>query len=91
FWGARGAPLLGGAIVGLGIAAMHYTGMAAYQVAGPRVWGPALVSLSVVLGVGLAMAALWIGLTSGRARGRIVGAALLAGAICGHHVLAMMA
>lgn len=91
FWGAHGAPLVGGAIVGLGIAAMHYTGMAAFQVAGHRVWSPALVTLSVALGVGLAMAALWIGLTSRRARGRVVGAALLAGAICGHHVLGMMA
>jgi NO-binding membrane sensor protein with MHYT domain len=31
FWTARAAPLAGGAIVGLGIAAMHYTGMAACQ------------------------------------------------------------
>ena len=91
FWRARSAALAGGAIVGLGIAAMHYTGMAAYQVAGRMVWNPALVALSVAVGVGLAMAALWIGLSSRRARGRVVGAALLAGAICGHHTLGMMA
>jgi PAS domain S-box-containing protein len=91
FWRARSAALAGGAVVGLGIAAMHYTGMAAYQVAGRMVWNPALVALSVAVGVGLAMAALWIGLSSRRARGRVVGAALLAGAIGSHHTLGMMA
>jgi NO-binding membrane sensor protein with MHYT domain len=34
---------LGGAVVGGGIATMHYTGMAAYQVAGHLAWTPALV------------------------------------------------
>lgn len=41
----------GGAIVGLGIAAMHYTGMAAFQVAGILVWNDTYVLASVVLGV----------------------------------------
>ncbi|KQP42625.1 diguanylate phosphodiesterase [Methylobacterium sp. Leaf104] len=91
FWGARGAPLAGGAIVGLGIAAMHYTGMAAYQVAGRMDWHPGLVALSIVAGIGLAMAALGVGLTSRRTPGRIVGAALLAAAIWAHHVLGMTA
>src|ERR1700716_3803878 len=36
----RAAAWLGGAIVGGGIAAMHYTGMAAVEVQGGIVWGP---------------------------------------------------
>src|ERR1700733_10764852 len=39
----RGAALIGGAMLGGGIAVMHFTGMAAYQVAGRIVWDPALV------------------------------------------------
>ena len=49
---------IGGAIVGGGIAAMHYTGMAAFEVQGHILWDPVLVSASPsgpsqdVLGVG---------------------------------------
>ena len=48
---------MGGAIAG-----MHYTGMAAYQVAGHLVWNPALVVVSVALARALAS-------VSSRARG----------------------
>ena len=44
----RHGPWLGGAIVGGGIAAMHYTGMAAFEVAGRILWDPALVAASIV-------------------------------------------
>ena len=40
----------GGAFLGVGIAVMHYTGMAAYQVAGYVTWDLNLVIWSVVLG-----------------------------------------
>src|SRR5436190_21533868 len=39
----RHGPWLGGAIVAGGIAAMHYTGMAAFEIAGVRLWGSGLV------------------------------------------------
>ena len=38
---------LGGAMVGGGIAAMHYTGMAAFEVPGRMVWDPVLVAASI--------------------------------------------
>lgn len=41
----------GGAVLGLGIAAMHYTGMAAFQVPGYVVWNETYVLASVGLGV----------------------------------------
>lgn len=47
-------PLLaaaGGAVIGSGIAAMHYTGMMALELASGIVWSPQLVTLSVVLGI----------------------------------------
>lgn len=40
----------GGLIVGLGIACMHYTGMAAYTMQGVLVWEPAYVVASMVFG-----------------------------------------
>lgn len=90
-WASRSAPYLGGTIVGLGIAAMHYTGMAAYQFPGHRSWDLGLVTLSIGVGAVLAGTALGIGLASDRVRHRILGAALLAFAICGHHGLGMAA
>ncbi|MBC9879510.1 EAL domain-containing protein [Bradyrhizobium sp. INPA01-394B] len=42
----------GGAIFGLGIAAMHYTGMAAVEIPGLVGWNYPLVALSVVFAVG---------------------------------------
>ena len=45
------AAWLGGAIVGGGIATMHYTGMAAFEVEGRILWDPILVAASILLGV----------------------------------------
>ncbi|WP_153772013.1 EAL domain-containing protein [Labrenzia sp. CE80] len=49
----RSLPLLielGGLVVGLGIAAMHFTGMAAIIMPGVKSWDPGLIATSVVLG-----------------------------------------
>src|SRR6478609_7819178 len=51
---------LGGAIVGAGVATMHYIGMAAVEIAGFMVWDKTLVAVSVGLGVGLASLAGWL-------------------------------
>ncbi len=40
----------GGAILGLGIAAMHYTGMSAYRISGTILWDERYVLASVLLG-----------------------------------------
>ncbi|MEA2984017.1 MAG: hypothetical protein QOD94_271, partial [Alphaproteobacteria bacterium] len=55
---------LGGAIVGGGIAAMHYTGMAAFEIAGRISWDPPLVVASIVLGAAIAAVALPTGLAA---------------------------
>ncbi|MDE2405576.1 MAG: EAL domain-containing protein [Sphingomonadales bacterium] len=47
-------PALGGIIVGLGFAAMHYIGMIAWQVEGRVLWHPALVVASIGLAAALA-------------------------------------
>ncbi len=48
----------GGMILGLGIAAMHYTGMAAYNVQGMIFWSQAYVIASLVLGAVLGAVAI---------------------------------
>ena len=83
------APAIGGTILGAGIAAMHYTGMAAYEVPGHILWDPALVAASLIAGGLLSSAALALGLSSDTPSRRLVGAALLLGAICSHHFTAM--
>jgi diguanylate cyclase (GGDEF)-like protein/PAS domain S-box-containing protein len=85
------APWLGGAIVGSGIAVMHYTGMAAFEVAGTISWDWMLVAASILLGGVLGATALWAGLRSQSLQARSVGALLLTLAICSHHFTAMSA
>jgi NO-binding membrane sensor protein with MHYT domain len=51
FYFGRWTAVLGGAVVGSGIAAMHYTGMMALEVPGRITWLPNLVVASVVLGI----------------------------------------
>jgi diguanylate cyclase len=85
----RHGPWVGGAIVAGGIAAMHYTGMAAFEFAGHVMWDPALVAASLVLGAVIGAIALPVGLHGDREVWKIGGALLLTLAICGHHFTAM--
>jgi NO-binding membrane sensor protein with MHYT domain len=58
----RHGPWVGGAIVAGGIAAMHYTGMAAFEIAGVIQWDSTLVAVSIVLGAAIGAVALPVGL-----------------------------
>jgi diguanylate cyclase (GGDEF)-like protein/PAS domain S-box-containing protein len=85
----RAAAWLGGAIVGGGIAAMHYTGMAAFEIQGRIVWDPVLVAASIALGGLIGAVSLPVGLRSDALKWKILGALLLTLAICSHHFTAM--
>jgi diguanylate cyclase len=82
---------LGGAMVGGGIAAMHYTGMAAFEIQGRIVWDPFLVAASIALGALIGAVALPVGLRGPSLSWKICGALLLTLAICSHHFTAMAA
>jgi diguanylate cyclase (GGDEF)-like protein len=86
----KAAPALAGIVISLGIAAMHYIGMAAVMTPGRIVWDPALIAASVAIGMVLAGAALAL-----RARRReatlIYPATLLTLGVCGVHFTAMAA
>ncbi|WP_043339974.1 bifunctional diguanylate cyclase/phosphodiesterase [Belnapia moabensis] len=82
--GATGRAL-GGAIVGLGIGAMHYMGMAAIQLPGRIAYDWGLVAISVLLGASVMAAsfARWTG--AGSPRRRILAAAgIVAGIVLLH-------
>ena len=85
----RHGPWIGGAIVAGGIAAMHYTGMAAFEIAGIILWDPALVAASIALGAAIGAVALPVGLHGKEQKWKIGGAVLLTLAICSHHFTAM--
>ena len=54
----RAAPALGGAIVGLAVALMHYAGMLAYRVQGIVIWNRVGVALSIAFAVAISAFAL---------------------------------
>jgi diguanylate cyclase (GGDEF)-like protein/PAS domain S-box-containing protein len=87
----RHGPSAGGAIVAGGIAAMHYTGMAAFEIQGIILWDSALVAASLVLGAAIGAVALPVGLHGKEQRWKISGAVLLTLAICSLHFTAMAA
>src|SRR5215471_5322916 len=80
---------LGGAMVGGGIAAMHYTGMAAFEIQGRVVWDPVLVTTSIALGGLVGAISLPVGLRGDSMKWKVLGALLLTVAICSHHFTAM--
>jgi NO-binding membrane sensor protein with MHYT domain len=77
--GPARALAVGGLTTGLGVASMHYLGMAALRLHGRVSYDPRLVGLSVLIAVAAATAALWAGLTI-RTPLIVVGASLVMGA-----------
>ncbi|MEU2388406.1 MHYT domain-containing protein [Streptomyces sp. NPDC012461] len=90
--GAAGTALFtGGTITGLGIASMHYLGMASMHLDGTLEYNTLLVAASVVIAMAAATAALW---AAGQVKGFLwsVGAALVMGlAVTGMHYTGMAA
>jgi len=85
----RWAAPAGGAAVGGGIAAVHYTGMFALQAPATLNWSPDLIVASVVVGVALAVAAVEVASRGGGLGKMAAATVLLALAIMGHHFIAM--
>jgi diguanylate cyclase len=85
----RFASPLGGVIFAGGIASMHYTGMAAFEIAGIILWDRVLVFASIAVAMLLGAVALPVGLHARSEKSKALGALLLTLAICGHHFTAM--
>lgn len=84
-------------LLGFGICAMHYTGMAAMEMQAALRYIPSYFLLSVLIAIAASGAALWILFMLGRRSGRgqfvwrIVAALIMGAAICGMHYTGMMA
>ncbi|QQN62621.1 EAL domain-containing protein [Bradyrhizobium diazoefficiens] len=81
--------VLGGAIVGAGVAAMHYTGMAALEISARVSWVEGTVIASVLFGVVFAALALFVAARSDDRSHAITASLLLTLAIVAHHFTAM--
>ncbi len=89
--GGTGPLVLGGLVVGLGVASMHYIGMAAIRAPDTLGYNPVLVALSVVIAVIAGTAALWAALRLDTAWSAF-GASLIMGvAVSGMHYTGMAA
>ena len=84
----RWIPAVGGAILGTGIAAMHFTGMSALEVPARLNWSPGLVISAITFGVVLGSAAFFVAARNDF-RGSLIAALLLALAIVSLHFTAM--
>jgi PAS domain S-box-containing protein len=86
---SRGRICCAGIMVGLGVAAMHYVGMAAVRFPGHLAYTPSLWSLSLLVGIATATVALWLSLTLQQIWQRALAALAMGAAICGMHFTGM--
>jgi NO-binding membrane sensor protein with MHYT domain len=80
---------LSGIVMGLGIAAMHYTGMAALRGQAELSYDRLFVALSLVIAVGASTAALWLAFRTTGLRQKVAGGVVMGLAISGMHYTAM--
>ena len=85
----RWAGMLGGAVGGAGIAAMHYTGMAALELPGTIAWSPDIVVASVVLGVSFGVGAAYFAVRRDNWTNSLIAIGLLVLAIVSMHFTGM--
>jgi len=80
-----------GLLVGSGIVAMHYTGMAAMHLDADLSYDSFWVAVSVLIAIGAATVALWLAFRNTGLAQRLVASAVMGGAIAGMHYAAMRA
>src|SRR5438270_5207617 len=83
--------VVSGIFMGLGIAAMHYTGMAGMRGDAELGYDPLFVALSLVIAIGAANAALWLAFRTTGQWQKLAAAVVLRLAISGMHYTAMRA
>jgi NO-binding membrane sensor protein with MHYT domain len=83
--------VLSGIFMGLGIVAMHYTGMAAMRGQAELSYDRLFVALSVVIAIGASTAALWLAFRTTELGQQLIAAVVMGLAISGMHYTAMRA
>ena len=83
--------IIAGFFMGVGVAAMHYTGMAAMTVDGTKSYDQRLVLASVVIAVVAATVALWFTVSVRKTGAVVVASLIMAVAVTGMHYTGMWA
>ena len=86
-----GPLLLGGVIIGCGVATMHYVGMSAIRVQGTLAYNPLLFVASVVIAIIAGTAALWAALRLNSLLSTVVASLIMGVAVSGMHYTGMAA
>jgi NO-binding membrane sensor protein with MHYT domain len=86
-----GRLVLAGVITGLGVASMHYSGMAAMRMPARMSYDPRLFAVSIVIAIAAATAALWAALRLGGFWSTLGAAAIMGVAVSGMHYTGMAA
>tara|TARA_R110002073_G_scaffold21092_22_gene74810 strand:- start:1448 stop:3856 length:2409 start_codon:yes stop_codon:yes gene_type:complete len=87
--GTRASRLAGGALAGLGVGAMHFTGMSAMMIGARIGWAGDLVVVSLIVGAGGMAAASALLFGTRKVGGKVGAAALMVVSIVGLHFTAM--
>ena len=82
---------VGGAVVGIGVASMHYLGMAAIRAPDKLTYSPVVVLLSVIIAVIAGTAALWAALRLDGAWSALIASLIMGVAVSGMHYTGMAA
>ena len=83
--------LLSGPLMGIGVAAMHYTGMAAMRVPGNLAYDLPVVAVSVIIAVTAATVALWLTTRQNDVWQKALAAGVMGLAVAGMHYTGMAA
>jgi NO-binding membrane sensor protein with MHYT domain len=83
--------ILGGTFAGLGVASMHYTGMAAMRINGTVVYDDRLVAASIAIAVVAATVALWFTVAVRKPIAIVASALVMGVAVSGMHYTGMSA
>jgi PAS domain S-box-containing protein len=83
--------VLSGIVMGIGIVAMHYTGMAAMRMPADIRYDGILVALSVLIAIGASTAALWLAFRTAVTWQQLLAAVVMGSAISGMHYTGMAA
>ena len=83
--------LIAGPLMGLGVAGMHYTGMAALRLPGNLAYSPPIVAVSVLIAVTAATAALWLAFRQHGVFQKFLAACVMGLAVAGMHYTGMAA
>jgi hypothetical protein len=83
--------LLGGTIIGVGVASMHYMGMWAMRMPDTMGYDRMLLALSVLIAIVAGTAALWAALRLGGVRNTLIASLIMGVAVSGMHYTGMAA